>query len=253
MPLAGRTIAITRPREQSGWLAALLEAEGALAFIFPVIDIAPLEDDAPLRTLAGNLTDYQLAFFVSPNAVSHAFASLPRSGWPSTLAVATVGPSSARALQARGFDDVIAPTNGFDSESVLALPAFSADAVRNKRVLILRGDGGRELIAETLRERGATVDLVGCYRRQKAATDPAPLLALHDAGALDALVFTSSEGARFFADIVGPRAADVLQRTPVFVSHARIAKSVSLLGAQQVSLAAPGDEGIVGALRQHFG
>lgn len=253
MPLAGRTIAITRPQEQSGRLAALIEAAGAEALVFPVIEIAPLEDDSPLRALAGRLNDYQLAFFVSPNAVAHAFARLSRTDWPATLAVATVGPSSARALREQGFDEVIVPASGFDSESVLALPAFATDAVRGKRAVILRGDGGRELIAETLRERGAAVDLVSCYRRRKAATDPAPLLALHDAGKLDALVFTSSEGARFFADIVGQRAADILQCTPAFVSHPRIAKTVSLLGAQQVSLAPPGDEGIVTALHGHFG
>ncbi len=68
-------------------------------------------------------------------------------------------------MQGWGFAEVIAPQDGFDSEAVIALPEFAADAVRGRKVLIFRGDGGRELLADTLRERGASVEYVTCYRR----------------------------------------------------------------------------------------
>lgn len=112
------------------------------------------------------LDEFDLAFFVSPNAIHHALEFiLARRAWPATLRVSTVGKGSGKVLRQRGFGDPIVPEHGFDSESVLALAEFAAEAVRGRKVVIFRGDGGRDLIRNTLRERGAQAEYVTCYRR----------------------------------------------------------------------------------------
>jgi len=155
-----------RPREQAESLCARIEAAGGHALRFPVIAVGPALDPAPLQAIVGRLDEFDLAFFVSPNAVDHAMrAILPQRAWPARLRVATVGKGSQRVMHGWGFAEVIAPQDGFDSEAVIALPEFAAEAVRGRKVLIFRGDGGRELLADTLRERGASVEYVTCYRR----------------------------------------------------------------------------------------
>lgn len=252
LPLAGRGVVITRPQAQAGRLAQRLAAIGARTLVFPVIDIAPLDDITPLQALRARLVEFDYAFFVSANAVEHALVAMPKACWPAGLQVVTVGPGSAQALRAAGFAEVLLPAERFDSEGVLALPIFQPDRIRGRRVLVLRGDGGRELLAETLRERGAEVEQVSCYRRRCAATDPAPLTTALAAGALHALSLTSGEGAANFVAILGARAADALARLPVFVPHPRIAERVRALGAAQVIETAAGDDGLVAALVAFF-
>jgi len=238
-------------------LDALRDA-GADPLFFPVTDIVPLADTSSLRSLAGELTDYDIAFFVSANAVEQTFAVIPQVQWPASLRVVTVGPGSARALQAHGFDNVMLPVSRFDSEGVLALPEMHAAAVAGKRVLILRGDGGRELLAHALIERGASVTVQGCYQRRRADTDPADFLARFTAGGLDAISFTSSEGTRNFVEIIDAagayagRARAVLAMLPCFVPHARIAEHLRPLGAQHIVLTDAGDAALVASLEHHF-
>ena len=241
MKLAGRNFVLTRPLGQNESLARLLAAEGATTLEFPVTEIAPLEDPAALHELAARLADFTLAFFVSPNAVAQTFAVIAPQDWPAKLAVATVGPTSAKTLRACGFGEVIVPESRFDSEGVLALPPFQAEALAGRRVLILRGNGGREFLAETLRTRGAEVECVTCYRRSRANPDPARLLAQH----LDGIVFSSSEAVQHFIEISGQTGRELLARLPVFAPHSRILAAASACGAHHPMLTAAGDKGIV--------
>ncbi|MEC5399164.1 uroporphyrinogen-III synthase [Uliginosibacterium sp. H1] len=249
-PLSGRCLAVARPREQTEALAAALTAAGADVWRLHLLHIEALADTTPLHQVGQRLSDYQIAFFVSPNAVRHAMAVLQRYEWPQALQVATIGPGSADALRESGFDTVLVPEGQFDSEAVLDLPAFSEHAVRGRRVLILRGDGGRELLADTLRKRGATVDAVQCYRRVPASPDLAPLGARLKAGALDGIIVTSSEALRRLDELPGGKA--LLEGCTLFVSHARIAAGAERLGAGRIVLTAPGDDGIVAGVIDHF-
>jgi uroporphyrinogen-III synthase len=254
--LRGRCVVVTRPAQQAAALLDALRELGAEPLFFPVIEILPLTDATPLQALADRLADYAIAFFVSANAVDQALAVIPRAKWPASVRVATVGPGSARALQAHGFDDVMLPSSGFDSEAVLSMPAMQAATISGKRVLILRGDGGRELLADSLRQRGARVDVQTCYKRRQAVTDPSDLLARFDAGRLDALSFTSSEGARNFAEILdrhdAARAGKVLATLPCFVPHPRIEEHLRTLGAQQIVLTGAGNAALISALSHYF-
>ena len=112
--------------------------------------------------------------------------------------------------------------------------------VAGKRVVIFRGEGGRELLGDTLRERGATVDYVACYRRARPKRDTQPLLRAWDNGEIDAVTVSSSEGVRNLFAMLGERGQRWLKRTPVFAPHARIAANARALGCERVTETAPG-------------
>ena len=247
--LAGRCIAITRPAGQAAGLARAIEDAGGRALLFPVIEIAPVQDETELAAACAELDRFDLAFFVSPNAVEQALAFITvRRFWPAGLAVATVGKGSEAALARAGFDHVIAPAAGFDYEAVLALPEFEANVVAGREVVIFRGDGGRDLLGDTLTQRGARVRYATCYRRRIPAADPAPLLAAARDGGLDALVLTSSEGVANLRAMIDPADWPLLTGVMAVVPHPRIAEAARRAGFAAVLESGPGDAGVLGAL-----
>ena len=253
-PLAGRTLVVTRPREQAASLCERIRAAGGQALLFPVIAVGPAPDLTPLEDVVRRLDDFDLAFFVSPNAVHHAMQFiLPRRAWPAGLKLSTVGKGSERVLRGYGFAHVIAPQEGFDSEAVIALPEFAAEVVAGRRVLIFRGDGGRELLADTLRERGARVEYVTCYRRFCPDLDPALLLQPLARGEVDALLLTSSEGVRNLRQMLGEGGLAALLPVTVFASHPRIMAQARAAGFEDVVETPAGDDGLMQALVNHFG
>ena len=251
-PLVGRHIVVTRPAQQAQALTRAIQDAGGTAVLFPVLAIVELEDKRALIEIAGRLDQFDLAIFVSPNAVRHALeVIMALRPWPPGLFAATMGKSSERELARFGIDRVIAPQQRFDSEALLDLPQFQD--VSGKRVVIFRGDGGRELLGQTLAERGATLEYVACYRRVQPELDPALLHDLWLRHELDAVTATSSEGLRNLVRMVSS-SGDVawLKETPVFVPHARIAAQANELGFCAVLLTAPGDAGLAAGLIEYF-
>lgn len=247
-PLAGRTIVVTRPAAQAGSLADAIVAAGGEPFVFPLLEIGAPADAAPLAAALARIADYCLAVFISPNAVAYSVPRLLERGpWPTGLQPAAVGQGTVRALAALGVAGTVAPRQRFDSEALLELPELQAARVAGRRVVIFRGDGGRELLAETLRQRGAEVDCVACYRRSPPPA-VAPLLARWDAGRIDALTVSSSEGLRHLVELLDAPCRARLARTPVFVPHARIAETAAALGLEQVVLTGPADDGVIKGL-----
>ena len=252
--LAGRMLVVMRPREQAGSLCDRIRALGGQVVLFPVIAVGPALDAAPLQAVVPRLADFDIAFFVSPNAANYAMRFiLPQRAWPATLQVATVGKGSERVLRAYGFEHVVAPQDGFDSEAVIALPEFSAQAVAGRKVLIFRGDGGRELLADTLRERGASVEYVTCYRRFCPDNDPTLLLDPVARGEVDGLLLTSSEGVRNLRQMLGAEGLAALRGVTVFASHPRIVAQAREAGFTAVVETPAGDDGLMQALVNHFG
>lgn len=246
-PLAGRTIVVTRPLAQAGALAEAICAAGGTPFVFPLLEISPATDPAPLRAAIEHLPAYALAVFISPNAVDFSVPRiLARGAWPAALIPAAVGQGTVRALATHGVTGAIAPTGRFDSEALLELPALQRDFVSGRRVAIFRGDGGRELLADTLRERGATVDCVTCYHRS-APSSALPLIEQWGRG-IDAIAVSSSEGLRYLVDLLDDAHRMQLAETPVFVPHARIAENARVLGLGRVVLTAAADAGIIEGL-----
>ena len=248
-PLAGRSVVVTRPLAQAGDLAALIAAAGGDAVVFPLLEINVAADPAPLVAAAAMLHDFTLAIFISPNAVDYSVPTLLQRGpWPAGLTPAAVGQGTVRALAACGIHGTVAPTERFDSEALLALPELQAERVAGRRLAIFRGDGGRELLAETLRERGAQVDCISCYARSAPAAGAGALLKRWHDGRLDALTVSSSEGLRYLVDMLDAEGRALLAKTPVFVPHARIAENAAALGLNKVILTGPADAGIIEGL-----
>jgi uroporphyrinogen-III synthase len=251
-PLAGKTIVVTRPQAQAAPLAEAIAAAGGTPLLFPLLEISPAADPRPLAEAAARLDSYALAVFISPNAVDYALPVLvAHAPWPATLTPAAVGQGTVRALDAHGIAGCVAPTERFDSEALLELPALAAERVAGRRVAIFRGDGGRELLADTLRQRGATVDCITCYRRSGPSDGVVPLLAAWRAGRLDALTVSSSEGLRHLVDLLDADGRARLQNTPLFVPHARIAENARALGLSNIILTDAADAGILAGLRAY--
>jgi uroporphyrinogen-III synthase len=242
-PLAGLKIAVTRPRDQAAPLARRIEHAGGIPLLFPLLDIAPVGDQSALREQVSRLPQFDLAIFISPNAVQYGMAAIRAMGeLQQKLKIATVGQGSAKALRELGIANIIAPAERFDSEGLLALPELQD--VAGWRVLILRGDGGRELLGDTLRARGATVEYAACYRRSKPQQDIAALL---DA-APDVITVTSSEALDHLWQMLGDARRDSVYGIPLFVPHQRIAELAQRQGWRQVLLTGAGDDGLLSAL-----
>lgn len=247
-PLRGKRILVTRPEAQAGNLADMITAQGGQPERFPLLKIAPANDLSPLRQAVARFDEYSLVIFISPNAVNFSVPYiLSRRPWPETVQAAAIGPGTVAELASHGIKKIIAPSERFDSEALLELPAFQAHRVAGKRVLILRGSGGRELLADTLLERGARVEAVTCYHRS-APDDGTPIMSLLHNRAIDALTISSSEGLRNLLSLLDTEGCERLRVLPVFVPHRRIADMAIALGMQCVVLTGPADAGIIKSL-----
>lgn len=253
LPLRGRHIVVTRPAEQAGKLADAIEARGGIAVRFPVLAIFDTADPRPLRDVAGRLDDFAVAVFVSPNAAEKALGAITACRpWPGRVKAAAMGETSARTMARFGVTETVTPSGRFDSDALLDLPDFQAERIRGRKVVIFRGDTGREALADGLRARGAQVEYVACYRRGRPEADPAPLAALLARGELDAITVTSSEGLRNLVEMMGGPVAAQLKATPLFVAHRRIADEAGRLDFREAIVTGPGDEGLLEGLVAYF-
>jgi uroporphyrinogen III methyltransferase/synthase len=265
------TVVLTRPAGQSEALAGMLRDARVATVEFPLIEIAATDDAGPLRAALASLEKYALVVFVSPNAVDHAFASHDAI-WPHALPVGVVGPGSVAALAKHGVEapayQVISPgaasdDNGdgarFDSEALYsALEASLGDnAFEDRRVLIVRGDGGREWLAERLREAGAEVETVAAYRRLVPEPSIGAWSRVHallsgESAAPHVWLVTSSEGVRNLAELAHDHLTASeqthLKRAMFVAPHPRIAETARALGFDSITVSGAGDERIARTL-----
>ncbi len=222
-------VLITRPAAQAGPLAALIESAGWEAVRFPVLEIMDPTDSGPLMRVVEQLDDFDIAIFISPNAVAKAMNVIrSRRTLPPGLRLACVGRGSARELKHFGCGNVIAPEGKFDSEALLAMPELAH--VDGQRIVIFRGDGGREVLGETLQNRGAYIEYAECYRRGKPLVDTAPLLRRWARGGIDIVTVTSTEALRNLYDLVGKLGQQWLVKSPIVVVSERMAETCHELG-----------------------
>jgi len=259
MPDPGRAVVITRPRAQADVLARAVMASGRSAFILPLLEIDPVDDAAPLRAALAELAQYALVAFVSPNAVDAAFAHL--TAWPAAVPVAIVGDGSRAALARHGVAGpaftIFSPADSAHSDSEHLLRSLDLATYAGQRVLIVRGDGGRELLADALRAAGARVEAVAAYRRTTPVLTPelgARLRAL--LAQPNDWIITSSEALRGLAGLVRSLEGDrpgtlmpALRQQRLIVPHARIAETADALGLPHVILTGSGDARLLAALQ----
>ena len=242
--LLGRHIVITRPVGQAEKLSQLINAAGGEVIPFPLIEIAPLDDYQTFKKEISNLADYDWAIFISSNAVQNGMPFVRKLDLPASLKFAAIGPSTAAELAKYGIQNTLIPEDRFDSESLLALPEMQA--VNNQQVMIFRGVGGREVLADTLKSRGARVTFAECYQRINPQEDLNTLNAHNKNHGLDAIVVTSSEAMRHLLAMANHQ--DWLKNVKLCVNHARIAEEPSKLGLKVHVATAPGDEAMLTCL-----
>ena len=188
--LKNRYIAITRPAHQAGRLIKILEAQGAHVIPFPLLEITEPASLSVLQQQITHLASYDLALFISPNAVERALRYIPQKHL-SMLKIAAVGKKTANCLSKHGMTVDYFPRKIFNSEALLALEAMQQ--VQGLRIAIFRGEGGRDLLRDTLQKRGATVDYFNVYARRCPASDLEALKQHCKQGELDIIVLTSGE------------------------------------------------------------
>lgn len=245
------TLLVTRPRPQcAAWLARLAEL-GVDAAALPLIEILPARDAAPVTAAWAALSAVDLAVFVSPNAVEQFFAHGQGSTWPAHTLAACVGPGSAQALATHGIParQIVQPAvdaAALDSEHLWEQLAPRRDWA-GARVLLLRGDGGREWLAERLMAAGAHVEAVTVYHRARPHFSAAEQ-ALLDAVRADPLRFVWLFSS---AEAVGHLQAQGLALTGqrAIATHARIAEAARAAGLGPVVLARPAPEAVTQALK----
>jgi uroporphyrinogen-III synthase len=217
-PLQGVGVLVTRARAQAADLIAAIENKGGDAICFPVIEIEP-RDEAAIRSAAAKLPQADIAIFVSSNAVMHGLA------FSAGASKAAIGPATAAAIRASGQNTDISPADGFDSESLLKEPALND--VNGKRIRIIRGSEGRELLAETLRERGATVDYLSVYERVLPKISAGQLLEVETAwlaGRINAITIMSVETLNNLLLALPKILVDDLVNVPLVTPAARVIK-----------------------------
>ncbi len=250
-PLAGRIVVVTRPEHQAAALAARIEEAGGRALRFPVIAIEPATSPE-LDSIIDALDSFDLAIFISRNAVAQGLDRIQaRRKWPPGIATAAIGGGTRQALEERGFEQTLSPDGLADTEALLHHPGLAELA--GKRVVIFRGEGGREALADGLRAHGASVVYAECYRRRMPSLDPGPLLANLGSGTVDAIVVTSGEGLANLVSMLGGGAAELLAGTRLFVPHARLTDTARSLGVSDPVVAGPADEDMLSALVAYFG
>lgn len=186
-------ILVTRPSPDGEALVSRLHALGLVAWSFPLIEFAPGRELSRLPDYFNALRPGDLAFVLSRHAVEYANSALARRsmGWPAQVAWFSIGRSSALALHQASGLPVNYPRDREISEVLLQLPELQD--IKGKQALILRGNGGRELLGDTLRQRGAQVTLCECYQRCPRQYDGAEVAWRWQQQGVDTLVVTSGD------------------------------------------------------------
>ncbi|MED5617733.1 uroporphyrinogen-III synthase [Ideonella sp. BN130291] len=245
---------VTRPQPQADEWVAALHARGVQAEALPLIDIGPAADEAPVHQAWVQLSTMALAMFVSPNAVGRFFACRPAAAtWPAQLWAGSTGPGTSAALLAAGVppECVVQPDASaaqFDSEALWARLA-ALRSWQGARVLIVRGEGGRDWLAQTLAGQGAQVSCVQAYRRAAPQLDAAQQAVLARALADPAghlWLFSSSEAIGHLLALAP--AGTTWQQARALASHPRIAARARAAGFGRVRQVRPTMEAVLQAL-----
>ena len=198
LPLAGCRVLVTRPAGQQKELIEAIEAHGGEAISLPLLSIEPIEPienagaKARLRRSLARLPDCDLLIFVSVNAARFGAQLIVDRGAALSPAakLLAVGAATAREAAALLGRPVHGPATGSGSERLLELPQL--EDVQGRRIAIFRAAGGRELLAQELRRRGAIVDYIEVYRRAPATAAAGRLQEILDHGPPDIAVMTSA-------------------------------------------------------------
>lgn len=251
--MRGWRLLLTRPAEECAALAATLADQGIHTTSLPLLAIEPLKEMPEQRAAMLALDRYCAVVVVSKPAARLGLELLARyrpqpqfdQPWFS------VGAATGAILDGYGLN-VSWPACGDDSEALLALPQLAeAIDVPEPRVLILRGEGGREYLADTLRARGVQVDSLELYRRSLPDYRPGTLIETLRSERLNAMVVSSGQGLQSLYELAGADWPE-LRELPLFVPSPRVAEIAASLGAKTiVDCRGAGAAALLAALREN--
>jgi len=237
------TVLITRSLHQAQRLATLVERAGGRSILFPTIDIVASEDAQLFECLQARLNDYRHAIFISSNAVDCSVPKLNMAALGATLIA--IGPATARAL-ARYQLSYLMPAAPYNSEAVLAMPELQQ--VQQHPIAIIAGEGGRTVLAERLRARGAEVDKYAVYQRKLPNVALGAELPSWRQQGLNCIIASSLTSLQNLATLIGSEGTWLYQLPLCVISEALVGEAQRLGFKQVIQAANATDEAIVAAL-----
>ena len=251
--LNGWRVLVTRPQDQAAALCRLIQQKSGKAFQLPLLTILPTQHPQLAQQLFGQLATYSWLIFISANAVYQGWPYIQAAGGvPTDLRIATVGKATANAVAALGGHVALMPAQDFSSEGLLAMTEFQN--VQGQHFLIVRGEGGKETLANVLRARGAKVDYAEVYRRERPTVDLSQLIDMQGKPSIDAIAISSAEALSYLAELIRDQLVNWLWELPLVVVHPRqveLARDLGFTLTPQVADNAS-DEAVVAALARAY-
>lgn len=255
--LGGLGVWVTRPEPQARDSSRAIQRCGGRPCCLPLVAIEPVEDEAAvlaIKRVILDLDQYDAALFISSNAARLGMQWID-SYWPQLpqdLSAFAIGPGTAEVLREFTWP-VYLPESGVTSEDLLALPQLQQ--VEGWRLALFRGEGGREKLAASLRERGAEVDYVELYRRRNLEHDPAEVARMLETERIEVIVVTS---AQILDGLVAlsryPEPGERLRKLPLIVPSARVGEQAREAAFEHViNAGGAGDETVIQCLEQLAG
>ncbi len=232
-PLTAVNVLVTRPKHQAQILCDLIQQQGGTTLLFPTLEIIPLTispDTLP--------THVDKAIFVSANAVQYGF---PYLDYLQVEQLIAIGKKTSQILQQQTNQAILIAPPPYNSEALLQ----QLSNLTGQQIIIFRGQGGRELLAETLVQRGANVSYVNVYRRQQPIMDAKWL----NAQKIDIVIVTSGESLQNLFSML--KQHQWLETTPLVTISPRVT-DLARQYTQAMVYTAPvaSDAGLVAALLQ---
>lgn len=220
--LSNKRILLTRPEGQAEKLYKLISNSGGETLLFPTIEIKPIVNSEKLLRCFNKINTYDCVIFISRNAVEMAFdLYLSDKHLLEQIQLFAIGAVTARALNDRGISNVLHTRTQADTESLLERPELQAVNLQGKRILLIRGVGGRELLADTLQERGAEVDYAEVYQRCLPEYETNDIKKLWQNSKPDAIITTSNDGLQNLLKLTINDYRQNLFKTPMVVMSNR--------------------------------
>jgi uroporphyrinogen-III synthase len=233
--LKGARILVTRPKHQSDTLCQLIEQQGGVPVRFPTIEIVSLDDNISATNAFNLLSNAQWLIFTSANAVNFAMSTIGgKIRQFSKARIVAIGKATAKTLNLAGIEIDVLPENGFDSEALLAMPQMQQ--VSNQSILIVKGKGGREELANGLRLRGANVNYLDVYKRVMPDHDNTELTGLLTNNNLSVIVITSGEALENLLTLLDTSYHECLKAVWLVVISLRIKQLANNMGFLRVAV-----------------
>lgn len=248
-------IIITKPEDQAIHLAEQIQQMGGIPIIFPTIKIIDVIDHTTLKNQLQNIHQIDIIIFISPTAVQKTFSllkliSLPI---PKSISILAVGSGTATALKQFNIHHVQHPQENFGSEGILDLPLLQN--IKNKKIIIFKGEGGRELLADTLIQRGAKLTEIVTYKRILPTIDVNYYISEWQKSPIGLIICTSESSLQNLITLLSTAGQSWLLQQLILVSSPRLAQIVASIGFIKPPLLAKNasDEALLSTLKSWRG